>query len=128
MIKTMEHTSIFKIFSFLILLSLLALPVSAVTITFSELNVDWGTNQEIMVYDGMGQLVQIANTSASIVLDDNISSYLFVFRPTQDVWFQNPMNAFELIKLNFGPLVSFVLFIAVVLGLLAVVLGIFWRR
>lgn len=124
----MEHTSIFKIFSFLILLSLLALPVSAVTITFSELNVDWGTNQEIMVYDGMGQLVQIANTSASIVLDDNISSYLFVFRPTQDVWFQNPMNAFELIKLNFGPLVSFVLFIAVVLGLLAVVLGIFWRR
>lgn len=128
MIKTMEHTSIFKIFSFLILLSLLALPVSAVTITFSELNVDWGTNQEIMVYDGMGQLVQIANTSASIVLDDNMSSYLFVFRPTQDVWFQNPMNAFELIKLNFGPLVSFVLFIAVVLGLLAVVLGIFWRR
>lgn len=124
----MEHTSIFKIFSFLILLSLLALPVSAVTITFSELNVDWGTNQEIMVYDGMGQLVQIANTSASIVLDDNMSSYLFVFRPTQDVWFQNPMNAFELIKLNFGPLVSFVLFIAVVLGLLAVVLGIFWRR
>lgn len=128
MIKTMEHTSIFKIFSFLILLSLLALPVSAVTITFSELNVDWGTNQEIMVYDGMGQLVQIVNTSASIVLDDNMSSYLFVFRPTQDVWFQNPMNAFELIKLNFGPLVSFVLFIAVVLGLLAVVLGIFWRR
>ena len=124
----MEHTSIFKIFSFLILLSLLALPVSAVTITFSELNVDWGTNQEIMVYDGMGQLVQIANTSASIVLDDNMSSYLFVFRPTQDVWFQDPMNAFELIKLNFGPLVSFVLFIAVVLGLLAVVLGIFWRR
>ena len=102
--------------------------MSAVTITFSELNVDWGTNQEIMVYDGMGQLVQIANTSASIVLDDNMSSYLFVFRPTQDVWFQNPMNAFELIKLNFGPLVSFVLFIAVVLGLLAVVLGIFWRR
>lgn len=126
-------SSIFSKSSFcLVLLFLLIVPaVSAepTAITFSELNVDWGTNQEILVYDGMGNFVQLINTSSSIVLDtDNFSSYLFVFRPTQDVWFNNPMNAFELLRLNFGPLVSFILMVAVVLGLLAVVIGIFWRR
>lgn len=126
-----NHTTLSFVLILLIAAALIPLPASAepTAITFSELNVDFGTNQEILIYNGMGDYVRTINTTDSIVLDtDNFSSYLFVFKPTADVWFDNPMNAFELIKLNFGPLVSFVLMVAVVLGLLAVVIGIFWRR
>ncbi len=127
------ESSIFIKSSFcLLLIFFLIIPaVSAenTAITFSELNVDWGTNQEILVYDGMGNFIQIINTSSSIVLDtDNFSSYLFVFRPTQDVWFSNPLNAFELIRVNFGPLISFAVVLFAVFGIFAIAYSMFFRR
>ena len=127
------NSSIFSKSSFcLVLLFLLIVPaVSAepTAITFSELNVDWGTNQEILVYDGMGNFIQIINTSSSIVLDtDNYSAYLFVFRPTQDVWFNNPLNVFELIRLNFGPLIAFAVVLFVVVGIIGIAYSMFFRR
>ena len=128
--KPKPNTHLSFLLILLITAALIPLPASAesTAITFSELNVGFGTNQEILIYNGMGDYVRTINTTDSIVLDtDNFSSYLFVFKPTQDIWFENPLNVFELIRLNFGPLVSFVVAVAVVLGLLAVVLGIFWR-
>lgn len=127
------ESSIFIKSSFcLLLIFFLIIPaVSAenTAITFSELNVDWGTNQEILVYDGMGNFIQIINTSSSIVLDtDNFSSYLFVFRPTQDVWFENPLNVFELIRVNFGPLISFAVILFAVFGIFAIAYNMFFRR
>lgn len=128
----MDHPFFLKSSSYLILLFLLIVPaVSAesTAITFSELNVDWGTNQEILIYDGMGNFVQTINTTSSIVLDtDNFSSYLFVFRPTQDMWFKNPMNAFELIKMNFGPMISFAVILFAVFGIIAIAYSMFFRR
>lgn len=127
------ESSIFIKSSFcLLLIFFLIIPaVSAenTAITFSELNVDWGTNQEILVYDGMGNFIQIINTSSSIVLDtDNFSSYLFVFRPTQDVWFENPLNVFELIRVNFGPLISFAVILFAVFGIFGIAYSMFFRR
>ncbi len=124
-----------KTLSFLLILLLAATilipPVAAenTAITFTSLNYDLATEQEILVYDGTGDYITTINTSGSVVLDtDNYSAYLFVFKPSPNTWFANPTNAFELVKVNFGPLVAYGLFLTVVFGLVAVVYGLFFRR
>lgn len=114
-----------RIASILILI-FLAVPAAAenVTITLSDLHLIKGT--KIVVYDHTGEYIGEYNTTDTITLNlNNSSSYIFVLKPTEQVWFQNPLNALELFKASVPPLLSYVLFFAVIVGAVYVIYRIF---
>ena len=101
---------------FLILFLASTVPAAAenVTITLSDLQLIKGT--KIVVYDHLGNYVGEYNTTDTITLNLNDSiSYIFVFKPTEQVWFQNPLNALELFKASIPPMLSYLLFAVVII-------------
>lgn len=99
-----------------LILFLGVIPAAAenVTITFSDLQLIKGT--KIVVYDHLGNYVGEYNTTDTITLDLNDSKgYIFVLKPTEQVWFQNPLNALELFKASIPPMLSYLLFAVVII-------------
>jgi hypothetical protein len=98
--------------SFLLVLSLVT-SASAITITFSDLNLK--KDVKILVYDAQGNFIGEYNTTDTITLSDN-TSYIFVFKPTEQVWFSNPLNAIELFKATMPTFLSYALFFVVIVA------------
>ncbi|ETA67391.1 hypothetical protein MettiDRAFT_0815 [Methanolobus tindarius DSM 2278] len=87
-----------------------------ISISFSDLQL--GRNIDIEVYQptaGGAVLVAQTNSTGSLQLDTS-SDYVFIIRPTEDVWFQNPMNALELMKLQMPTMLSYLLWFVAVFG------------
>ncbi len=102
---------------------ILAVTVSAqnVTITLSDLNLQKGI--KVVVYDFQGNYIGEFNTTDTVLLNmSKASSYVFVLKPTEQVWFSNPLNALELFKASFPSILSYLLFFAVVIGSVIIVL------
>lgn len=87
-------------------------------ITFSDL--DFDKNTQILIYDGTGELVKETNTSGTVVLNSSYS-YLFVFKPSEQVWFQNPLNMLELLKVQMPVYMSYILIFVAVVGVIVVI-------
>ncbi len=87
-------------------------------ITFSDL--DFDKNTQILIYDGTGELVKETNTSGTVALNSSYS-YLFVFKPSEQVWFQNPLNMLELLKVQMPVYMSYILIFVVVVGVIVVI-------
>lgn len=104
---------------FTLAVTLLIPPAAAadnITISFSDLQL--GRNIDIEVYQPTASgavLVAQTNSTGSLLLDTG-SDYVFIIRPTEDVWFQNPMNALELMKLQMPTMLSYLLWFVAVFG------------
>jgi hypothetical protein len=102
----------------LLAVTLLIQPVYAenITISFSDLNL--GRNIDIEVYQPTGsgaKLVAHTNSTGTIELNPAYD-YVFVIRPAEDVWFQNPLNTIELMKIQLPVALSYLLWGLVVVG------------
>jgi len=102
----------------MLVVTLLMQPAYAgnVTISFTDLQV--GRNLDIQVYQPSAsgaQLVAETNSTGTIELDTDYD-YVFVVRPAEDVWFQNPLNAIELLRLEMPVFVTYLLFVVVIVG------------
>ena len=123
--------SIFPVLALLAILSvLLVAPASAgVTLTFSDL--DLNQNQKILIYDPFAPagttLIGEYNTTDSVTLE-NGTAYVIAFKPSEQVWFQNPLNAIELLKVSIPVWASFALIIMALFGGFFVFYAIFIRR
>jgi hypothetical protein len=91
-----------------------------VTITFSDL--DFDKNAELLIYDSTGELISQNTTSDTIELNSSLS-YMVVFKPSEQVWFQNPLNGLELLKIQMPILLTYLLFVLVIAGGFIVVFG-----
>ena len=109
-----------RITAFLIFLALI-LPANAVTITFSDLNIQKGT--KILVYDYKGNFIGEYNTTDTITLND--SSYVFVLKPLEQSWFSDPWQAIELLKVAAPVMLSYALFVGVIFGLVYILTRVF---
>lgn len=120
---------IFPALTLLAILSVLIVPASAVTLTFSDL--DLNQNQKILIYDPLAPagttLIGEYNTTDSVTLD-NGTAYVIAFKPSEQVWFQNPLNAIELLKVSIPVWASFALVIMALFGGFFVFYAIFIRR
>jgi hypothetical protein len=61
------------------------------------------------------KLVGQTNSTGSLQLDTS-SDYVFIIRPAEDVWFQNPLNALELLKLEMPVFLTYLLWAFVIVG------------
>ncbi|WOF16819.1 hypothetical protein F1737_09010 [Methanoplanus sp. FWC-SCC4] len=93
-----------------------------IKITFTDL--DFNKNTEIIVYDGTGELIKETNTSGTISLNSSYS-YLFVFKPSEQTWFQNPLNSLEFLSVQMPTYIAYALWFAVILGSIVIVGRIF---
>lgn len=87
-----------------------------ITISFSDLQI--GRNLDIQVYQPSGTgatLIAQTNSTGTVVLDSQYD-YVFVIRPAEDIWFQNPLNTIELIKIQLPVALSYLLWGIVVVG------------
>jgi|Deesub1362A_J573_1020465.scaffolds.fasta_scaffold00609_5 hypothetical protein len=87
-----------------------------VFIAFSDL--DLTKDVKILVYkvtDKGHKFIGEFNSTDSIKLRDN-ESYIFVFKPSEQVWFQNPLNAIELFTLTTPSILAFFLFFIVIVS------------
>lgn len=108
----------------LLAVALLIQPACAanMTISFSDLQV--GRNLDIQVYKPTGTgatLVAQTNSTGTLELDPSYD-YVFVIRPAEDIWFKNPLNSIELMKIQLPVVLSYLLWVLVVAGGLYVVL------
>lgn len=113
---------------FTLLISVLSVPVMAeddVLITFSDLDFDKST--EILIYDGTGELVRETNTSGTVSLNQS-HSYLFVFKPSEQIWFSDPFQSLEFLKIQMPTYVSYLVWIVAVLGVAAIIVTVFSGR
>lgn len=113
-----------SLFCLIALFAILIIPVSATTITFSDMNI--GTNQKLLIYNPMAsgnesQFLGEYNTNSTIVLDG--VNYIFVLKPGANNWFDSPLNAIELFKASLPPILVFALFFGVIVGIIAI----FWH-
>jgi len=77
-----------------------------VTISFSDLNV--GRNLDIEVYQPSSngsQLVAEVNSTGVLELDSNYD-YISIIKPAADIWFINPLNSFELLRISLPTFLS----------------------
>lgn len=91
-----------------------------VTITFST--VDFDTNQNILIYDSTNEFVSENTTTDTITLNAS-RSYLFIFRPTSQTWFENPLNTINLMIVHLPTFLSYLLWVAVILCILILTLA-----
>lgn len=127
---TPNPKTIFPALAFLAILFVLIAPASAgITLTFSDLNLD--KNQKILIYDplapGGAALIGEYNTTDSVCLT-NGSAYIIAFKPSEQIWFQNPLNAVELLKVSIPMWASFALVMMALFGGFFVFYAIFIRR
>ncbi len=103
-------------FSFLLLILMMAgTPASAANMTIAMSNLDHGSSTEILVYSPDNTYLGTYNTTDLISLDDS-QDYIFVLKPEQQHWFDNPLNTVEWIGLETPTVLSYALWILVVLG------------
>lgn len=121
----MDTPSTLLIFG-LLLSSLVLSPASAATLTFNDLNLN--SNTQIALYNpalpANESLIGIYNATDTVTLDDS-GNYIAVFRPGPQHWFENPLNALELLKLSIPPAMAYILFFVVIVGSIAVIFRIF---
>ena len=103
---------------FLFLLITSISTASATNVTFSDLNLD--TSTEILIYQATSptaqpQLIGTFNSTDTVDLDGNYE-YVFVFKPGIQHWYENPLNAVDLLNREAPALLSFVLFLVVIVG------------
>lgn len=104
-------------------------PVSAgVTVSFTDLGLE--KNTKILIYDPAADpaaaLVGEFNCTESVLLENG--SYIVAFKPTESVWFQNPLNAIELIKVELPFAITVAVFLFAASGFALVFLWLFRRR
>ena len=117
---TAAHIKSILLLSFLTLILAIISPVSAdnVTITFST--VDFDTNQEILVYNSAGEF--IGEYSMDDTFDLNVSySYLFIYRPTTQSWFSNPLNSIEFIGIQMPVFLSYLVWVVAIVGIILII-------
>lgn len=104
-----------------ILSSLILSPVSATTISFSDLNLD--TSTQIAIYNPAlnESLVGIYNATDTVTLPDG-GDYIFVLRPGPQHWFENPLNSLELLKTGMPTFITYLLWFIALAGGLFIVL------
>ncbi len=101
-------------FLFLLVLILIStVPANAVTITFGDLNIQKGV--KILIYNSTGGLIGEYNTTDTVSLNSS-GSYIFILKPSEQVWFTNPLNALELFKTLTPAVLSYLLFAMVIIG------------
>jgi hypothetical protein len=88
-----------------------------IQITFSDL--DFNKNTQILIYDGTGELIRETNTSGTVALNSSYS-YLFVFKPSEQVWFQNPLNTLELFKIQMPVFITYILWVLALVGVIVI--------
>ncbi|WP_091937987.1 hypothetical protein [Methanolobus profundi] len=99
------------------------IPASAENITISFSDLQLGRNIDIEVYQPTAngsKLVGQTNSTGSLQLDTNYD-YVFIIRPAEDIWFQNPLNGLELLKLEMPVLLTWLLWFMVIFGSVYVV-------
>ena len=84
-----------------------------VTVTFSDLNLVKGV--KILIYTADGRFIGEYNTTDSVVLNAS-QSYIFVLKPSEQVWFSDPFQAVELLKASFPSMLSYALFFTVIVA------------
>lgn len=130
MIPHSNPKPIFPVLALLAILSVLVVPASAgITLTFSDL--DLTQNQKVLIYDPLAPagtaLIGEYNTTDSVILE-NGTAYVIAFKPSEQVWFQNPLNAIELLKVSIPVWASFALVLMALFGGFFVFYAIFIRR
>lgn len=104
---------------FLVLVvTLLAQPVYAENVTVSFSDLQMGRNLNIQVYQPTvtgAEMIGELNSTGSIVLNTDYD-YMFVIKPTDDVWFQNPMNGLELLKAEMPVYLTYLMYVFVLFG------------
>jgi hypothetical protein len=114
------------IFSFLLCILIMVIPVSAAdnntteTINISLSDMDLSQNTKIIVHGPNGNLVGEYNSTDTITLDQS-KDYVFIFKPSEQSWFNDPFKAIELLKLEIPTAVSMLLFVVTAVGGLAFV-------
>lgn len=106
---------------------LLAVPVSAGNISITFANMDIDPSQSILIYNSAGSFISENQTTDTISLDAN-DSYVFIIKPTTQSWFNDPFSAFDFIELKFPTLVSWLIWIAVILGIIILITALARRR
>lgn len=111
--------------SILLLLALVLVPAASaenVTISFSDL--DLGSSTQIQIYDPQApanqSLVGTYNATDTVRLSGS-DNYIFVLRPGPQHWFDNPLNALEYLKTAGPTVVTYILWIAVIIGILLLI-------
>jgi|Deesub1362B_J571_1020462.scaffolds.fasta_scaffold30512_2 hypothetical protein len=84
-----------------------------VSVTFSDLNLQKGI--KILVYNNTGDLIGEFNTTDTVELDAN-QSYIFILKPTEQVWFSDPLNALQLFIATTPKMLAYFLFFIVILS------------
>ena len=115
---------------FLLLCSaLLVAPVAAgnVTLTFSDLGLTRA--EKIVIYDptATDPYVGEYNTTDTVHLNGG-DSYILTFKPSEQVWFQNPLNMLELIRVSIPVWLSAAMLLFTILCGLLIFAWVFRRR
>lgn len=129
----MQTTPIKKTLLFFLtvfLLFSLASPVFAspgnVSIQMSDINA-FNPNLKIDVFSGTGAFIGEFNSTDLIELN-NTTDYVFMFKPSPSSWFNDPLNALNLLKAGMPTMFSYLLFGVVVFAFLVVLIAIVRRR
>lgn len=101
------------------------IPVSAAdnttdTINISLSDMDLSQNTKVVVYSHDGNLIGEYNSTDTITIDQD-KDYNFIFKPSEQSWFDDPFKAIELLKLEIPTAVSMLLFVVTAVGGLAFV-------
>lgn len=108
----------------LVILSSCIIPASAsenVTINFADMELSKDT--KIIIHSPTNtndSYIGEYNATDEVTLDAN-HDYVFTFKPSEQTWFNNPLNAIELLKKEMPTAMSYLLFIMVIVGCFAVV-------
>jgi len=106
----------------------LIVPVSAgnITVTFSDLTL--GSSTQIQIYSPDApynqSLIGTYNATDTVSLEGE-SNYVFVLRPGPQHWFENPVNALELLRVSLPTFATYLLWGLIIVGGLFIVMRVF---
>lgn len=103
-------------FLFLLLLLFLIPSACASNVTFSDFEI--GRDTDLLVYEvsTSPSLVCECNSTSTVELTDG-SDYVIVLKPGVQYWYENPMNAFELMQIEAPRLLSLLVYLLVIAGI-----------
>lgn len=129
MVKPFSVSALSLLFLVLYSSTLLIAPAAAgnVTLTFSDLDLDKSTR--ILIYDPAADpsFVGEYNTTDTVHLVGG-DAYILTFKPSEQVWFQNPLNMLELIRISIPVWLSAAMLLFTVLCGLMIFVWVFMRR
>jgi len=124
-----KHVRYFCCVLFLLITVSLVAPAAAgnVTLTFSDLDLTKAT--KILIYDPTADpsFVGEYNTTDTVHLIGG-DSYILAFKPSEQVWFQNPLNMLELVKISIPVWISASMLLFAVLSCAALFVWVFRRH